>query len=45
MILEEFDCNKKAIVDVYDLVKPIESFLKLQYLVFHVLHLKDWSMN
>ncbi len=29
MILEEFDCNKKAIVDVYDLVKPIESFPKI----------------
>lgn len=29
MILEEFDSNKKAIVDVYDLVKPIESFPKI----------------
>lgn len=29
MILEEFDRNKKAIVDVYDLVKPIESFPKI----------------
>lgn len=29
MILEEFDCNKKAIVDVYDLVKPIKSFPKI----------------
>lgn len=29
MILEEFDSNRKAIVDVYDLVKPIESFPKI----------------
>lgn len=29
MILEEFDSNKKAIVDVYDLVKLIESFPKI----------------
>lgn len=29
MILEEFDSNKKAIIDVYDLVKPIENFPKV----------------
>lgn len=29
MILEEFDSNKKAVVDVYDLVKPIENFPKV----------------
>lgn len=29
MILEEFDSNRKAIVDVYDLVKPIDSFPKI----------------
>lgn len=29
MILEEFDNNKKAIVDVYELVKPIEDFPKV----------------
>ena len=29
MILEEFDSNRKAVVDVYDLVKPIENFPKV----------------
>lgn len=29
MILEEFDSNKKAVVEVYDLVKPIENFPKV----------------
>ncbi len=29
MIIEEFDSNKKAVVDVYDLVKPIENFPKI----------------
>lgn len=29
MILEEFDSNKKAIIDIYDLIKPIENFPKV----------------